>query len=118
MESYKCNKEAEIATVQADIKTLFKNIDRSKQDIKDLNKIYDLIKELTVSVSVLAQQMKTNTDNIEFVKNDVSGVKKDIEEIKLKPANSFDHYKKLIAGGTITTLLGALIGALITQILM
>lgn len=109
----KCTKEKELATMETEIKTLFKITDKNKSDIKDLNKIYELIKDLTISVSVLAEQMKRNTD-------DISNIKSDVEEIKRKPseddhynkrqAGKFEHYKTTIVVAILLAIVGFIMG--------
>ena len=47
----KCTKEDEIATMQSEIKTLFKATDKNKSDIKELSQVHELIKDLTISLS-------------------------------------------------------------------
>lgn len=45
------------------------------------------------------------------------GLKKDVKALKEAPAEKFNYYKKLIVGGIITTVLGAIIGAFISLII-
>lgn len=111
MERCSCTKEAEIAAIQSEVKTLFRTTEKHRDDIRDLNKTYELIRELTTSVSVLAEQMRRNTE-------DIGEVKKDVEVIKSKPAKALEHYKKLILGGIITTILGAILGAILAMVLL
>ena len=106
----KCMKEGELATLKAENKSLFQAQDEMKVEIKGMAKIYDLIYELTTSVSLLAEQMTR-------MNSDISDVKSDIVEIKAQPVNSYNHYKKLVVGGVITTIIGAILGAFIKGII-
>lgn len=109
MDGCKCTKEKEIATMQTEIKSLFKIVENNKSDINDMNKVYDLIYGMTTSVSVLTEQMARNTDEL-------AKVSKDVEEIKTTPtdynyykrqAEKMEHYKKVAIGAIILSMIGA-----------
>jgi predicted nucleic acid-binding Zn-ribbon protein len=96
----KCEREREIATLQSENKTLFRRVGSLEKDIKELHHVYDLIYGMTTNISLLTDQMaRTNED--------VKAIKQDVEEIKMRPAKDYIHYKRLAIGLIITTILGA-----------
>ena len=103
---YKCNKEGEIATLQSEVRSIFRITEKNKSDIKELNKIYDLIKDLTISVSILAEQMKRNTE-------DLSEVKGDLDDMKRQSQEDYKYYKRLVIGGIIMGVIGFVMGQLL-----
>lgn len=98
MDDYKCTKEAEIATLITQNKTVFK-------EIEALKKVNNTILELSNNITKLVEQMRETKD-------DVRDIKKDIEDIKKQPISDYNHYKKMIIGGIITLALGYLFGKL------
>lgn len=96
----KCEREREIATLQSENKTLFRRMDTLEEGVKELHHVYDLIYGMTTNISLLTDQMaRTNED--------VKSIKQDVEEIKMRPAKDYIHYKRLAIGLIITTILGA-----------
>lgn len=110
MDNYKCTKEGEIATLKAEVKGAYKILDGVRSDLTDLKEVYNLIYGLTTNVSVLTEQMvqmNKQLDNIRKVQDDI------IKE----PLNDYNHYRKLIVGGIITTTLGAIVGAIVMTVI-
>lgn len=98
MEECKCTKEGELATLVAQNKTLFK-------EVENLKRVNDTILELSNNITKLVEQMRET-------KEDVKDIKGDLEEIKKQPRDEYNHYKKIIIGGIITLALGYLFGKL------
>lgn len=84
-----CPHAVEIAEIKQQIKTLFVNL-------SDFT-------ELTKSVTKLAESMN-------YVKNDVQDIKSEMKDIKEEKIKDFNHYKRLIAGGILSAMMGFLIG--------
>lgn len=84
-----CPHAVEIAEIKQQIKTLFVNL-------SDFT-------ELTKSVTKLAESMN-------YVKNDVQDIKSEMKDIKEEKIKDFNHYKRLIAGGILSAMVGFLIG--------
>lgn len=99
-EEKRCFKESDIATLKTENKTLFRRVASLEGDIKDLYQVYDLIYGMTTNISLLTDQMSRTNE-------DVRSIKKDVEEIKMRPAKDYIHYKRLTIGLIITTILGA-----------
>ena len=111
---YGCIKEKEIAVLQSEVKTLFKENKILRNEIDDLSKVYELIYGLTTNVSLLTEQMsRTREDLSEFKKDtskDLDSIKKDVKQITMQPADDFKHYKKMIIGQIITGIIMFLLG--------
>lgn len=99
MEECKCTKEGEIATLRAENKTIFKEID-------NLKNIQNTILELSTNITRLVEQMRETKEDVKIIRDD-------LDEIKKTPSSDLQYYKKLIIGGAITIILGFLIGKLL-----
>lgn len=69
---------------------------------KNINSLTISVDRLTNSVAQLVEEQKS--------------IKEDIKCLKNEPADEFRYYKRLIIGCVITTVIGGLIGGLITYI--
>lgn len=91
------------------IKELTEATSRSKSNTKRLDKLEEqqkLLHEMNKNIAVIAE--KTND-----TKEDVTVLKKDMEEIKSKPNRLLDRAKEQAMG----VIIGALIGALIAVVM-
>ena len=61
MEACKCSKEKEIATLQNDIKTLYRKVDKLEMNQDGMN-------ELITSVAILAENMKSIKEDVQMLK--------------------------------------------------
>ena len=84
-------------------------IDDLKARIKRCESQQEAMTSLTRSVDRLTLTMGTMIDEQKELKADVKALKE-------APAESFNYYKKLIIGGICTTVIGAILGALISLI--
>lgn len=99
MEQYKCTKEGEVATLKAENKTIFK-------EIESLKRIQDIIYDLSKNLSTLVMEMKDT-------KEDVKSIRQDLDEIKRKPGNDYDNIK----GTVVNLIIGAIIGTIMSKLL-
>lgn len=99
MEQYKCMKEGEVATLKAENKTIFK-------EIESLKRIQDIIYDLSKNLSTLVMEMKDT-------KEDVKSIRQDLDEIKRKPGNDYDNIKRTV----VNLIIGAIIGTIISKLL-
>ena len=95
MENHTCKRDVEIATLKTDINTIFKRMDELLSITKA---VYDLTSEIKVMNNRLATMEKGQAD-----------LKKDIDEIKAKPAKRWDA----LIGASVTTVVSLVVGALI-----
>ena len=85
------------------------------------------IEDLKTRVSKCENQQEAMTDLVRSVDSlaitmksmlsEQKELKADVKALKEAPAEKYDHYKKLIVGCIITTVLGALIGAALMLII-
>lgn len=95
--------EVKVATLEANQKTIFHNMDEMKEEIRD-------IRRLTVAVEKIA----TKTDDIA---EKVHGIDARLDTVERAPGKAFTHYKQVIAGSVITGVIGIIIGALFALII-
>ncbi len=75
-------------------------LDRQETEIKDL-------RNLTLAVQRVGDKLEDVSDKVDSIDNRT-------QKLENEPAENFQYYKRLITGCTITTVLGAIIGALLT----
>lgn len=80
-----------------------KRIDDLSDEVKDL-------RDLTVAVTVVS-------DKVDVVVDKVESIDKRTKKLENEPAESFKYYKRLIIGCVITTMLGAIFGAILALII-
>lgn len=102
MEACKCTKEKEIATMQNDIKTLYRKSDKHEKEQSGMS-------ELITSVAILAENMKG-------IKEDVADVKKDVNILKKAPADEAKEFKKTVRNVIVTFIVTAILTYIATGI--
>ena len=93
--------------------TVAKHCEQLKQHDKDIEKLqdqYQLIYEMNTNIKLLVQQGTTTNKEITEIKDDISGMKIDINEVKTcdskKDAQSWDKLKWLLIGAVLTAVVG------------
>lgn len=74
-----------------------------KEQIKTLFMLIDDFNEMVKNITIL-------TENMNFIKGDVEEIKEKFDEVKQEKINDFNHYKKLVIGCILTTMIGFFIG--------
>lgn len=92
-----------VAALEANEKNIFHQLTEIKEDVKD-------IRRLTVAVERIA--VKTET-----IDEKVDGIDKRLGNVESAPVEDYKHFKRLIIGGFITTILAAILTAVLSQIL-
>lgn len=82
-----------------------------KHRVDEVERNQVAISELTKSVGELAINMK-------YMANDQKEIKGRLNDLEKEPGENAKYYKRVIVGCVITTLLGAIIGALIALIII
>lgn len=67
-----------------------------------LNKLVNSVDVLAVNMKHMAEEQKKQGEHI--------------EKLEKEPAEDFKHYKRLVVGCVATTIIGAIIGAVLTAI--
>ena len=86
-----------------EIKSLKHRVDRCEEQNKTLNKLVSSVDVLAVNMKHMADEQKSQREHI--------------EKLEKEPAEEFKHYKRLIIGCILTTIVGAVIGAVLATIL-
>ena len=86
------------------------DIDNLKRRVTECENQQNAIANLTRSVDRLTVTMGTMVEEQKELKTDV-------KELKEAPVEKFEHYKKLVIGCVITTIIGAILGAFISVVL-
>lgn len=102
MEVCKCSKEKEIATLQNDMKTLYRKADK-------LEITQGGMSELITSVAILAENMKG-------IKEDVADVKKDINILKEAPSEEAKEFKRNVRNVVVTFIVSAILTYIVTNL--
>lgn len=68
-----------------------------------LNKLVNSVDVLAVNMKHMAEEQKKQGEHI--------------EKLEKEPAEDFKHYKRLVVGCVVTTIIGAVIGALLATVL-
>ena len=104
-------KQEEYENIILDISDCKHNIDDLKRRINECENQQDAMSSLTRSVDRLTVTVSTMVDEQKELKSDVKALKE-------APIEKFEHYKRLVAGCVITTLIGAVLGAVLSLILI
>ena len=86
-----------------EIKSLKHRMEKCEEQQATLNKLVNSVDVLAVNMSHMAEEQKKQGEHI--------------EKLEKEPAEDFKHYKRLLIGCVITTIVGAVVGALLTTIL-
>lgn len=100
MQVCKCNKEKEIATLESDVKTLYRKVDKIENTQGGMS-------ELITSVAILAENMKG-------IKGDVADVKKDVNLLKKAPAEEAKEFKRTVRNVIVTFIVTAILTYIVT----
>ena len=76
---------------------------KSEEQQATLNKLASSVDVLAVNMKHMADEQKSQREHI--------------ERLEKEPAEEFKHYKRLIIGCVITTIIGAVVGAILATVL-
>ena len=85
-----------------EIKSLKHRVNKCEEQQSTLNKLVNSVDVLAVNMKHMADEQKSQREHI--------------EKLEKEPAEEFKHYKRLVIGCVITTVLGAILGAVIAVI--
>lgn len=95
--------EGAIKELTSSTKSAHHRVDKLEGEIKDL-------RDLTVAVTKVA-------DKVGEVSEKVDNIDKRTERLESEPAEDFKHYKRLIIGCIATTIIGAILGAILVLVI-
>ena len=86
-----------------EIKSLKHRMAKCEEEQSVLNKLASSVDVLAVNMKHMADEQKKQGEHI--------------EKLEKEPVEEFKHYKRLVIGCVITTVLGAILGVVLTKIL-
>lgn len=86
-----------------EIKSLKHRVTKCEEQNNTLNKLVSSVDVLAVNMKHMADEQKSQREHI--------------EKLEKEPMEEYKHYKRLIIGCAVTTVVGALIGAVLATIL-
>lgn len=102
---HRCLKEGELGEIKQSIKNLHNKANDNKKEISELKKVYKLIYKQNENISLIVADQNT-------MKNDVKGIREDVDKIINKPLDTFEHYKRVIIGAIILAVIGAFLAGM------
>ncbi|MEE1279462.1 MAG: hypothetical protein UHH95_01355 [Oscillospiraceae bacterium] len=92
-----------LARLEADEKNIFHQLSEIKDEVKD-------IRRLTAAVEKIAVKTESIDSKVDDMGSRISAVENE-------PAQSYNHYKKLVAGSTLTAIVSAICAAILALIM-
>lgn len=86
-----------------EIKSLKHRVTKCEEQNTTLNKLVNSVDILAVNMKHMADEQKSQREHI--------------EKLEKEPAEEYKHYKRLTIGCVITTIAGAILGAILATIL-
>lgn len=86
-----------------EIKSLKHRVTKCEEQNNTLNKLANSVDVLAVNMKHMADEQKSQREHI--------------EKLEKEPAEDFKHYKRLVIGCVITTVAGAILGAVLATVL-
>ena len=92
--------EERLSSLETNTSSIFHQIDEMKEDIRNITR-------LTIAVEKIANKV----DNID---EKVNSIDERLTTVEKEPAEDYKHIRRTIISAAISTIVGAVIGALIT----
>lgn len=86
-----------------EIKSLKHRVTKCEEQTNTLNKLVNSVDVLAVNMKHMADEQKRQCEHI--------------EKLEKEPVDEYKHYKRLVIGGIITTVLGVVLGAVLATVL-
>lgn len=92
-------------------------LENHEQEIKSLKHRMKEQEERDKTLSELAISVKTLAVNMEYMAKEQKRQGERLERLEHEPADNYKHYKRLIIGCIVTTIVGGIIGAVLAIVL-
>lgn len=92
-----------VAALEADKKTIFRQLTEIKEDIKDIRRLTAAVERIAVKTEMIGEK--------------VDGIDRRLGSVESAPADDYRHFKRLVIGGFITTIIAAVLSAVISKII-
>ena len=93
--------------------------DREKSNtrrIEKLEKVVDVIHEMSRTMVKLVEQMKTTNEKVSSTNESVRKLETKVDAIQSEPAEAHKQLKKTITTSIVTAVIGAIIGSLLSLV--
>ena len=78
---------------------------------------YKILNEMATSIKTLTVNMEYQVKETQKINEQQQKIDERLERIEHEPTEDYKHYKRLIIGCIITTVIGAVVGAILTTVL-
>jgi hypothetical protein len=92
-------------------------LENHEQEIKSLKRRMKEQEGRDKTLSELAISVKTLAVNMEYMAKEQKRQGERLERLEHEPADNYKHYKRLIIGCIVTTIVGGIIGAVLAIVL-
>jgi len=92
-----------VAALEADKKTIFRQLAEVKEDIKDIRRLTAAVERIAVKTEIIGEK--------------VDGIDRRLGSVESAPAEDYRHFKRVVIGGFVTTIIASVLSAVISQII-
>lgn len=92
-------------------------LENHEQEIKSLKHRMDEQEDKDKTLTELTISVKTLATNMEYMAKEQQKQGERLERLEHEPADNYKHYKRLVIGCVLTTIMGALLGAILVNII-
>lgn len=92
-----------LATLEANVTTLFRQVRESKADIKDIRQLTEAVAKIAAKTESIDQKIDSIDDRL--------------NDVEQAPAKDYTYYRRTIISGAITGVIGIILGALLALII-
>ena len=92
-------------------------LENHEQEIKSLKHRMKAQEDRDKALSELTVSVKTLAVNMEYMAKEQKKQGEHLEQLEHEPAENFKYYRRLIIGCIFTTIIGAVVGAIIATII-
>lgn len=92
-------------------------LENHEQEIKSLKHRMDEQEGKDKTLTELTISVKTLATNMEYMAKEQQKQGERLERLEHEPVDNYKHYKRLVIGCVLTTIIGALLGAILANII-
>lgn len=92
-------------------------LENHEQEIKSLKHRMDEQEGKDKTLTELTISVKTLATNMEYMAKEQQKQGEHLERLEHEPADNYKHYKRLVIGCVLTTIIGALLGVILANII-
>lgn len=92
-------------------------LENHEQEIKSLKHRMDEQEGKDKTLAELTISIKTLATNMEYMAKEQQKQGEHLERLEHEPVDNYKHYKRLVIGCVLTTIIGALLGVILANII-